>query len=341
MNDFRLSDMGPDGDANYGAFNPAVAYNSTTNEYLVVWGGDDNTGSLAIDEFEVYGQRVDAATGVEIEVNDFRLSDMGPDGDANYIGYLPAIAYNSTNNEYLVVWFGEDNTAPLVDGEREIFGQRISATGTEIGSNDFRLSDMGPDGNPNYDVHEVWVAYNGTNNEYLVVWQGDDNAGSLVDGEVEIFGQRVNAATGAEIGVNDFRLSDMGPDGLGPPYSAFQPEIAYNSINNQYLVIWRGVDNTPPLVAFECEIFGQRVDGATGLEIGGDTRLSDMGPDGDTTYGYPFDFQAIAYNSTNNEYLVAWDGEDNIPPLVNEEFEILGQRVSGTENSVYLPLLLK
>ena len=50
------------------------------------------------------------------------------------------------------------------------------------------------------------------NNEFLVVWQGDDNSGSLVEGEEEIFGQRLNAATGAAVGNNDFRISDMGPN---------------------------------------------------------------------------------------------------------------------------------
>ena len=40
---------------------------------------------------------------------------------------IPAVAYNSTNNEYLVVWAGDDNTAPLVDDEFEIFGQRLNA----------------------------------------------------------------------------------------------------------------------------------------------------------------------------------------------------------------------
>ena len=36
------------------------------------------------------------------------------------------MAYNSTNNEYLVVWHGDDNTAPLVDNEFEIYGQQFA-----------------------------------------------------------------------------------------------------------------------------------------------------------------------------------------------------------------------
>lgn len=104
-NDFRLSDMGPDGSGAYDALDPAVAYNSTDDEYLVVWSGDDNTGDLVEDEFEIRGQRVDAATGAEIG-SDLRFSNMGPDGDPDYDARDPAVAYNSTNHEYLVVWGG-------------------------------------------------------------------------------------------------------------------------------------------------------------------------------------------------------------------------------------------
>ncbi|MCP4590710.1 MAG: hypothetical protein GY842_08195, partial [bacterium] len=80
----------------------------------------------------------------------------------------------------------------------------------EIGSNDVRLSDMGQ-GNPNYTARYPAVAYNSDDDEYLVVWGGDHNTDGLVDNEREIFGQRVDAVTGAEIGA-DIRLSDMGPD---------------------------------------------------------------------------------------------------------------------------------
>jgi uncharacterized repeat protein (TIGR01451 family) len=64
MNDLCISDMGPTGDDDYGAFNPAVAYNSAgTGEYLVVWHGDDNTGILMNDEDEIYAQRFAPVVG--------------------------------------------------------------------------------------------------------------------------------------------------------------------------------------------------------------------------------------------------------------------------------------
>ena len=150
----------------------------------MVWDGDDNTAPLVDNEFEIFGQRLDAATGAEVGANDFRISDMGPDGNATFDAFDPAVAYNSLDNEYLVVWEADDNTAPLVDDEFEIFGQRLdAATGAEVGANDFRLSDMGPDGSDDFDAFGPAVGLQRSNNEYLVVWSGDD----ATDGENEIW----------------------------------------------------------------------------------------------------------------------------------------------------------
>ena len=47
-----------------------------------------------------------------------------------------------------------------MNNEFEIFGQRLTAAGAGAGANDFRVSDMGPDGNPNYEAFTPSVAYN-------------------------------------------------------------------------------------------------------------------------------------------------------------------------------------
>jgi hypothetical protein len=325
VNDFRLSDMGPEGNPDFDAFFPAVAYNGAANEYLVVWYGDDKTALLVNEEYEIFGQRLDAVTGTPVGANDFRISDMGPDGNADFDAFHPAVAYNGVNNQYLVVWSGADNTGILVAGEFEIFGQQLNAaTGAPVGANDFRISDMGPDGDIHYGASSVAVAYNGVANEYLVVWNGNDSTAPLANDEVEIFGQRLDAATGAEAGVNDFRLSDMGPEG-NPDFGAFSPAVAYNGVNNEYLVAWQGADNSGNLVAGEYEIFGQRLDAATGAQLGAnDFRLSDMGPDGNADFDASA--PAVAYNGAANEYLVVWQGDDNTGNLVNDEYEIFGQR---------------
>ncbi len=325
--DFLISDA-----AGFTSF-PAVAYGATEDEYLVVWFGQDDTGTLNIQDTEVFGQLIDAATGADVGPNDFRISDLGPDIDIGYnnAALFPEVAYNSTNNEFLVVWFGNDDVLPAIDGDVEVFGQRIDATnGAELGSNDFRISNMGPDDLTKQAVLPA-VTYNPTDDEYLVVWQGEVDTGVFVDGEVEIHGQRLAGATGAEIGADDFRISDMGPDGTADAI-AFRPSVVHAPAHGEYLVTWYGDDGTAPLVVGEREIFGQRLDAATGAEIGhNDFRISDMGPDGDAAFGVdPLGFgeaASAAYNTTTGEYLVVWPADDDTGALVEGEVEIYGQRL--------------
>ena len=316
----RVSDMGPDGDANYEAFSPQVAYNPANDQYLVTWFGDDNNAPLVDDEFEIFGQLL-GATGGAVGVNDFRISDMGPDGDVNYDADSPSVAYNSADSLWLVTWSGDDNTAPLVDEEREAFGQLLTAAGVGAGVNDFRISDMGPDGDASYDVFAPSVSYSSADSQFLVVWEGEDNTAPLVQNESEIFGQRLTNF-GVEGGANDFRISDMGPD-PDTSYGAFNPSVAYGSADNQFLVTWRGDDDTGPLVDNEYEVYGQLLD-RTGAAVGtNDSRISDMGPDGDGNYGAGS--PSVAYSSADNQYLVTWSGDDNTAPLVTDEIEVFGQ----------------
>lgn len=319
---FRISDMGPNGNTSYGAFDPAVTYNSDANQYFVVWFGDDDTDDLIDNEFEVYGQLLDA-DGTEDVGGDIRLSDMGADGNTSYGALYPSVAYNSTDNEYLVVWQGDDNSGALVDNEYEAWGQLVNASGVEIGL-DFRISDMGDDGSNLYVVDTPTVAYNDTDNQYMVVWSGDDNTAPLVNNELEIFGRLIDANGVVDVG-GDLRLSSVGDNG-NTSYSAIAPQIAYNSADNQYLVVWYGDNNTGSLVDDEYEVWGQLVD-ADGVEDGIDFRVSSMGTDGDANSDAGN--TSVSYNSASNLYLVAWRGDDGSAPLIDNEIEIWGQLVNA------------
>ena len=144
---------------------PSLAYNSSDNEYLVVW---QEVGSPSEYEREIFGQRLDA-NGERLG-GAFRISTTGADGDTERASNSPVVAYNSASNEYLVAWHGD---GWAVDRRRyEIFGQRIADDGAEIG-HDFRISHEGPDGNATR--RAVWPAldYNPATDTYLAVWEGD------------------------------------------------------------------------------------------------------------------------------------------------------------------------
>ena len=316
-NDFRISSMGTDGDDDADAYLPAVAYNSTNDEYLVVWQGSDDAG-----EMEIWAQRVDGdgtILGAE-----FRVSTMGTAAGTSFTANAPDVAYNATSNEYLVVWRGDDDTAPNnFDNDNEIFGQRINAaTGAEIAPDDFRISQMGPNdaAADNYGADSPSVAWNSTNNQYLVVWQGSDQVGGLIEGESEIWGRLVSA-TGTIVSGSDIRISETTPD-ASFLRSAVNAAVAYDSTNNRYLVVWTSDDD---LVADNhTEVFGQLLTN-TGADFGSDFRISNMGLNTDV---YGANSPAVAFNPAAGEYLVVWDGDHTSPG--DNEFEIFGQLIAAS-----------
>ena len=111
-----------------------------------------------------------------------RISFTGADGDGALTATSPSVAYNPVANQYLIVWSRED-----AEGG-EIFGRLVDAAGAPVGA-EFRVSDMGAATLAGFDAVEPAITYNVTRNEYLVVWKGDDDRGSLVDDEFEIFAQ--------------------------------------------------------------------------------------------------------------------------------------------------------
>jgi hypothetical protein len=302
--DFRISNAGVDGESERISLGPDVAFNSTDDEYLVIWNGD---GLSSDQEFEISGQLV-STSGAELGA-DFRITNAGIDGTTRGGTQGPSLAYNSSDNEYLVVW---QETGSPSEYKREIFGQRLDADGGRLGGA-FRISTTGADGDAERASNSPVVAYNSASNEYLVAWHGD---GLATDDEYEIFGQRI-AGDGTEIG-QDFRISDEGPDG-NATRRAVWPALDYNPATDTYLAVWEGdglgADG-------EIEISGQLLD-TEGAELGSDFRISHTGRDGDTTRdGF---LPSVAANASSGEYLVTWHGDgldwDN-------HFEIFGQRIS-------------
>lgn len=289
--DFQISFIDAAGrQSEYTTGPPRVAYNSTANEYLVVWtrriGGGAPRPSR---EHEIFAQRV-SATGALLS-GPIQVSQTDP---KTFGASSPSVAYGSGANEYFVVWTGDS----------EIFGQRLTASGAETGVNDVRLSD--------YSGGDPSVAYNAADNEYLVTWTGNDN-----EGEDAVFGQRVTVDA-EQVGNNDFPISEQ------LTYGVSSPSVAFNAAENEYLVVWVGdypVENEER----ESEIWAQRLD-RMGNEVGGnDFRVSATGPDGDPSYGV--DMPSVAYDPLANQYLVTWSGEEETPPVVDDYvgIEIFGQ----------------
>ena len=186
--------------------------------------------------------------------------------------YRPAVAYNRNHNEYLVVWH---NLWP--NNHRDIDARRVSATGQlspwviaiSVGSHD-RLQPS--------------VAYNAINDEYLVVWMynpSDDNS------TYEIWGRRV-AWDGSSLGP-EFRIIQWANR------SFWTPRVVWNSVRNEYLVIWNALDTTTSLAT---DVAGYRVsaDGSV-INPGAPIIITDV--------NHPHQADVV-YNLAADGYLVVW-----------------------------------
>ena len=319
------------------AASPAIAFDPETGHALLVW-SDNRPGQG--------GSEIHVADVIATPPNQLapptpiRVSDMGDDTNG-YAALDPDIAYDPAAKEFLVVWRGDDNTAPLVNNEDEIFGQRLAIAATpgmlpgrefvEVGG-DTRISDAGPDGNTAYYARNPAVAHDAGSGNFLIVWEGLDGDTPMPVEAQEIYGRR--AAFSSPMGVSlvgdDTRYSDMGPDGDGN-YQAQNPAVTANPSSQEFLIAWDGDDDTGALANNEEEAFVQRV-GADGAEILGDTVISDMGPVIGSTF-YRAARPALVFNPATNLYLAAWEGDDDSvgdgQPGVDDEFEIWTRQIAG------------
>ena len=282
--DIRVSGVG----ASAADIAPAVAYNPTANQYLVVWEDERNMGARGTD---IYGRRV-AANGKRLG-GEVRISDPGATTDDN----APAVAYSSTANQYLVVWEDQRNGGTW---GREIYGRRVAANGSRVGGGLRVTGDTA-----HSDESAAAVAYNSTNDQYLVVWKDYRNNATR---QTDIFGQRVRA-DGTRAG-SDFRVSG----GAAIAYEE-SPAVAYNLIANQYLVVWEDYRNQ---ATRQVDIYGRRL-AANGSPMGRDFRVS-----GGAAILYEY-AAAVAYNQITNQYLVVWKDSRNTATGA----EVYGRRVAA------------
>ncbi len=183
--------------------NPAIAYSSANQRFLVVWDDLRDAGST-----DIYGQLVNAdgtLNGSNIPIS------TAPNGQSD-----PAIAYDSVNQRFLVVW----SDARRSTG-RDIYGQLVNADGALIGP-DFAV----PNTNNYYYINPA-IAYDSANQRFLVVF----SSYSSIDIDYDIYGQLINA-NGAITG-SIFAISEAVTDQM-------YPHVAYDIANQRFLVVWEG-----------------------------------------------------------------------------------------------------
>jgi hypothetical protein len=219
------------------------------------------------------------------------------------------VSYNKTENEYLVVWEDERNVG--LHGT-DIFGRRVEADGTVLGTNDFLISKHEGLG---YDQqsHEKFpdLAWNSILDDYLVVWQDtEQDSGRGWD----IYGRMVTAAGTLDGG--EFRIC-----GAAATSNEQWPAVVFNKTNNGYLVAWM---DSRSAVLRGWDVYARQV-AAGGYPNGREECLSGRNATADETV------PDVAWNATDNRYLVAWNDSREVGTRERDVYSVYvdatGQRI--------------
>ncbi|MCB9682647.1 MAG: hypothetical protein H6733_14370 [Alphaproteobacteria bacterium] len=196
------------------------------------------------------------------------------------------------------------------------------ALANEIGPDDQRLSDHLYDGNQLFDCDDASVAAG--SDTYLVVFTSDNSVlepPPWQDGDQAVWAQRVDAATGAQLGPEFLVSADD-----GTAAEALWPDVAYNPDDDQFLVVWSGTSPTGDL-----ELYGRRIDGSTGLLLGVPVRLTIWGVAGNTSSSVYS--PRLVYNTERHEYVAVFHG-----PVDGLEDEIWAVRLSRGGTALSAPV---
>ena len=209
-------------DGTYNSLQPAVAYDSAHDRYLVVWSYDSaGDGS----DNDIYGRFI-PWDGPSDSETDFGVENSRINTDK------PRLAYSITSDKFLIVWKVEENPSYITGGilysNKTGYPVAVSS-GPEV--RDF------PD-----------VAYNLARNEFVVVW--DEDVGR--DGpDLDIYAIRLDHA-GAKMGSGEFPVSSL-------LQNEQHPTVAACSAADVYLFAWQQQVNT---VSTDDNIFGRLMTGS-------------------------------------------------------------------------------
>jgi hypothetical protein len=194
---------------------PAVAYDSRRDRYLVVWSYDYYGNNS---DWDIFG-RIIPWNGPDQNYMDWIICG------ANYQQRLPKVAYAYTADNYLVVW---ENTSPIVAdflSYAVMEGSNAGTTPVSTTPDHMTGSYMDPD-----------VAYNLGRDQFLLTWTYSSGA------TWDIYGMRLDSTGSPLSGGNPSVTGEFNIAGWTARED--KPQVAACSSADQYLVVWRSDQDT-------------------------------------------------------------------------------------------------
>jgi hypothetical protein len=254
---------------------PAIAFDNVNDRYLLVW-------TRAWPYLDLYGLLTDYSSVIR---DQFLISSVPG------VRTKPMVTYNSVLGGYLVTWLDERNIEGVA-----IYGQLISVEGELQGAEFMIASGLSrEDSEPSHSV-----AYDHVNQRFLVVWMpGESIHGQLINSNGTFYGEK-------------FTIVENDPDGY---YPIGQTSLAYDGLNQRYLVVW----DLPYSTGLT---YGQLVSAHGTLE----------GTVFSISEGYSR-YPSVAFDNVNQRFLVAWTWVTTDGQFVNPDGTLQGDRLSISPKS--------
>ena len=249
---------------------PSIAFNNVSDRFLLVW-------TRAWPYLDLYGLLADYG---------FVIGDPFLISSVPGVRTKPMVTHDSVNGGYLVTWLDERN----IDGVA-VYGQLISVDGELQGAEFMIVSGLSRE----YSEPSYSVAYDHPNQRFLVVWKpGESIHGQFINTNGTFYGEK-------------FTIVQNDPGGY---YPIGQTSLAYDGLNQRYLVVWDLTYGTGLT-------YGQFVsaDGALEGTVFSISEGLSRNP-------------SVAFDNVNQRFLVAWTWVTTDGQFVNPDGTLLGDRLS-------------
>jgi hypothetical protein len=295
---------------------PDVAFSPGSDAYVVAFSGVPTGASAGHHEISTVSVSADGG----LVAGPTRISTSGSLTDPLRDAQRPTIAHDPELNRFLVAW-ESDGPGSFANDEFEIFARLVNAAG-QTAAADRRISTHGTDGDGGFDAFAPRVTFVPSTHRYVVAWAGDTGT----SGNTEVFARTVVAATGlpsVQRQVSEFPNPST--------QDALAADVALNARAGELLVAFLGEQQDVSGLR-DSEVFVQRLAVANLAEIGGDTRISEIGPPGSTALNATM--PRVRHHPVLNRYLVTWRADGAVTGMADNEWEMFGQVLGPTAGQI-------
>ncbi|TFG78789.1 MAG: hypothetical protein E4H23_07140, partial [Chrysiogenales bacterium] len=261
---------------------PDVAYDALSDRFLVVW-TDYRNFTVPFQMTDIYGQLL-KGNGV-LAGEDFPLSQ------ANYDQTRPAVACNSKHQRFMVVWEDWRNYIIQPNLAADIYGLVVAADGSVYPEGDVNIPVASL---PSFQFSPA-LAYSAKQDRFLVVWQ------------------QIGLGIQSQLWRDFPSGEDSAVIGLDTLLDAGSPDVAWDSFNDRFFVVWGIGGFASSRIAGgkiglgDGDLYGQLLTGR-----GASFSTSFVVSNASGLQGAP----AAAFDRLRRRYLVVWPDSRNYPAPV-------------------------